>query len=61
MTSVVQAIRMGGLAASAPAPPVPVTAVDPICGMTVLITPDALRSGDHYFCGPGCLARYTGS
>lgn len=61
MTSVVRAIRMDGLAASAPAPPPPATAVDPICGMTVLITPDALRSGDHYFCGPGCLARYTGS
>jgi hypothetical protein len=29
--------------------------------MTVLITPDALHADGQYFCGPGCLARYTGS
>ena len=37
---------------------VPATALDPICGMTVVIAPDALSSscgGDtHYFCGEGC-------
>jgi xanthine dehydrogenase accessory factor len=36
----------------------PTTAVDPICGMTVVIGPDALSlelGGDtHYFCGEGC-------
>jgi xanthine dehydrogenase accessory factor len=36
----------------------PTTAVDPICGMTVLIGTDALSSehgGEaHYFCGEGC-------
>ena len=36
----------------------PATAVDPICGMSVLIEPDALslqRSGEtYYFCGEGC-------
>jgi xanthine dehydrogenase accessory factor len=36
----------------------PTTAVDPICGMTVVIAPDALSlelGGDtHYFCGEGC-------
>ena len=36
----------------------PTTAVDPICGMTVVIAPDALSSehgGEtHYFCGEGC-------
>ncbi|HET6533213.1 MAG TPA: XdhC family protein [Actinoplanes sp.] len=47
--------------APADAPDAPRTAVDPICGMTVLITPDALHAGGQYFCGPGCLARYTGS
>jgi xanthine dehydrogenase accessory factor len=61
MTEVVQAIRLGGLTAAAPAPAAPESAVDPICGMTVLITPDALRADGHYFCGPGCLARFTGS
>ena len=61
MTEVVQAIRLGGLTAATPRPAEPESAVDPICGMTVLITPDALRAGGHYFCGPGCLARFTGS
>jgi xanthine dehydrogenase accessory factor len=36
----------------------PPTAIDPICGMTVLVGADALSSeygGDtHYFCGEGC-------
>lgn len=36
----------------------PATAVDPICGMSVLIEPDALsvqRDGEtYYFCGEGC-------
>ena len=36
----------------------PTTAVDPICGMTVLVSPDALifeHEGEtHYFCGEGC-------
>jgi xanthine dehydrogenase accessory factor len=37
----------------------PPTAVDPICGMTVVVSADALSAqfaGDtHYFCGEGCL------
>jgi xanthine dehydrogenase accessory factor len=37
---------------------VPPTAVDPICGMTVVVSADALSAeyaGDtHYFCGEGC-------
>jgi xanthine dehydrogenase accessory factor len=61
LTDVVKAIRLDGLAPSGPAPEPPREAVDPICGMTVLITPDALQAGGQYFCGPGCLARYTGS
>jgi xanthine dehydrogenase accessory factor len=36
----------------------PPTAVDPICGMTVVVSADALsveHAGDtHYFCGEGC-------
>jgi len=40
----------------------PPTAVDPICGMTVLVGPDAL-SAEHagetqYFCGEGCLQAF---
>ncbi len=45
-----------------PAPP-PAEAIDPICGMTVAITPDALssvRDGvSSYFCGEGCLRRFA--
>jgi len=36
----------------------PTTAIDPICGMTVVVSPDAisLETADqaHYFCGEGC-------
>jgi xanthine dehydrogenase accessory factor len=36
----------------------PTSAVDPICGMTVLVSPDAIafeHAGEtHYFCGEGC-------
>jgi xanthine dehydrogenase accessory factor len=37
------------------------TAIDPLCGMQVAITPSALRSGEHYFCGPGCLTAFIGT
>ena len=40
----------------------PPTAVDPICGMTVVVSADALsaqHAGDtHYFCGEGCLRAF---
>ncbi len=41
----------------------PETAIDPICGMTVAVTADALRS-DHdgrtyYFCAAGCLRTFA--
>jgi xanthine dehydrogenase accessory factor len=41
----------------------PLTAVDPICGMTVVVGPDALRAtaagGEtNYFCGEGCLRAF---
>ena len=42
----------------APAPPGPTVAVDPICGMEVLVEDGALQAGDVYFCGPGCLAAW---
>lgn len=37
------------------------TAVDPICGMSVTVTPDALHVDDVYFCGPGCMKAYQAS
>jgi xanthine dehydrogenase accessory factor len=40
----------------------PPTAVDPICGMTVVVSADAMsveHAGDtHYFCGEGCLRAF---
>jgi len=42
----------------APAPPGPTVAVDPVCGMEVLVEDGALQAGDVYFCGPGCLAAW---
>jgi xanthine dehydrogenase accessory factor len=64
MGEVVRAIRVDGLAAPARTPaPAPDQAVDPVCGMTVLIGPDtphALVGGqDHWFCSAGCLASFT--
>ena len=36
----------------------PTFATDPVCGMAVEIATALYRSGDVYFCGPGCLAAY---
>ncbi|RAO24623.1 hypothetical protein MED15_00381 [Micromonospora noduli] len=64
MGEVVRAIRVDGLAPSAGAPAArPQQAVDPVCGMTVLVgaeTPQARVDGqDFWFCCAGCLASYT--
>jgi xanthine dehydrogenase accessory factor len=68
LAEIVGAVRKDGLHA-APAPALlplleaPRQAVDPVCGMTVLIgpeTPHARVGGqDHWFCCTGCLERYT--
>jgi Cu+-exporting ATPase len=38
------------------------TAVDPVCGMTVDVTPDAITSQHaghtYYFCSEGCKKRF---
>jgi xanthine dehydrogenase accessory factor len=64
MGEVVRAIRVDGLAAPARTPaPAPDQAVDPVCGMTVLIGPDTpharIDGQDHWFCSAGCLASFT--
>jgi xanthine dehydrogenase accessory factor len=67
MGEVVQAVRMEGLAA--PASPAPATrpdvaleAVDPVCGMTVVVGPDTphavIDGQDFWFCRPGCRDTY---
>ena len=64
VAEVISAIRVDGLAVPVRATQAPQQAIDPVCGMTVLITPDALHARvdgtDHWFCGPGCLASFTG-
>ncbi|GAB3932970.1 XdhC family protein [Micromonospora vulcania] len=64
MSEVVRAIQVDGLAPASGAPAVrPQQAVDPVCGMTVLVgpeTPHARVDGqDFWFCCAGCLASYT--
>jgi xanthine dehydrogenase accessory factor len=55
MSEVVRAIRVDGLAAaSAAAAPAPQQAIDPVCGMTVLVGPDTPHADGQWFCGPGC-------
>jgi xanthine dehydrogenase accessory factor len=61
MAEVVQELRS---AERAPAPaPVPRTAVDPVCGMTVAVLPDtphlSVDGTDVWFCNPGCRDRYA--
>ena len=57
LASIIEVRRRSALAVR-PETASPVTAVDPICGMTVVIDAHALsleRGGDtHYFCGEGC-------
>ncbi|MEU7679184.1 XdhC family protein [Micromonospora taraxaci] len=64
MGEVVRAIRVDGLAPASGTPAArPQQAVDPVCGMTVLVgseTPHARVDGqDFWFCCAGCLASYT--
>lgn len=64
MAEVVQAIRLEGIK-PVPAAPVerPAQAVDPVCGMTVVVgadTPHLRVAGvDHWFCNPGCRTRFA--
>ncbi|MEW2427065.1 XdhC family protein [Micromonospora sp. NPDC047644] len=64
MGEVVRAIRVDGLAPAAGPPAArPQQAVDPVCGMTVLVgaeTPHTRVDGqDLWFCCAGCLASFT--
>ena len=61
LAAVIRAIRLEGLtAASLPSmsAPVPSTAIDPVCGMTVTVLPDTPHlqhdGVDYWFCNPGC-------
>jgi xanthine dehydrogenase accessory factor len=66
MAEVVQAIRVDGLVA----PPGtgaarPIEAIDPVCGMTVIVGPDAphavVDGVEHWYCGTGCRDHHVAS
>jgi xanthine dehydrogenase accessory factor len=63
LAEIVRAIRVDGLAPASAEPAAPRQAVDPVCGMTVVVgpeTPHARVDGqDHWFCGTGCLQSFT--
>jgi xanthine dehydrogenase accessory factor len=59
LASIIEVRRRSSTAPRSWAAAPPTTAVDPICGMTVVVAPDALSATDvdgetHYFCGEGC-------
>jgi xanthine dehydrogenase accessory factor len=68
LSEIVREIRLGGLQPAAgaeravPAEP-PATAVDPVCGMTVVVGPQTphlrVDGVDHWFCNPGCRTRFA--
>jgi len=63
MAEIVRAVRAEGAMAPTAVPFLPpVQAVDPICGMTVVVdldTPHLVDAdGDHWFCGTGCRDHY---
>jgi xanthine dehydrogenase accessory factor len=64
LAQVVHAIRVDGLKArSEGIPTPPQQAIDPVCGMTVIVRPDTphllLGDVDHWFCNPGCRDRFA--
>jgi xanthine dehydrogenase accessory factor len=64
LVEIVRAIRVDGLTARVlDALARPVQAIDPICGMSVVVLPDTphLVAGgvDHWFCNPGCRERFA--
>ncbi len=58
VAQVIQAIRKDGLAITPRPADVTVEALDPVCGMTVIVGPDTphltIDDIDHWFCSPGC-------
>lgn len=69
LAEMVQAVRLDGLVASAAADPGTMTtteaatAIDPICGMTVVAAPPTLSleadGVTHWFCNPGCREQFA--
>ena len=57
--------RLGGLVDGPWCPTAPVQAVDPVCGMTVVVGPQTEHARvdgvDHWFCSPACRAAKAGA
>jgi xanthine dehydrogenase accessory factor len=62
--AIVRAMRVEGIERrdGAAAPDAPLTVIDPICGMTVTVTPTTPHvrhdGEDHWFCAPGCAQAF---
>jgi xanthine dehydrogenase accessory factor len=64
VAGIVAAVRIGGVVAPDAEPiEMPATALDPICGMTVVVLPTTaylrVDGVDHWFCSQGCRDRYA--
>jgi xanthine dehydrogenase accessory factor len=63
VAEVIAAIRVEGLSMAAADPRQPELAVDPVCGMTVVIGPAAqhlqFAGEDHWFCSSACRASFA--
>jgi xanthine dehydrogenase accessory factor len=63
LAEIVQEVRSGRLAVGSAAAGPPREAVDPVCGMTVVVGPDTphlvVDGADVWFCGTGCRDRYA--
>jgi xanthine dehydrogenase accessory factor len=64
LAQIVKAIRVDGLVAqSTEVPALPQQALDPICGMTVVVMPDTphlvVAGVDYWFCNPNCRTSYA--
>ncbi|MFR9768071.1 XdhC family protein [Nocardia sp. SC052] len=63
VAEVIQAIRKGGLAVPVRLSSVAFEALDPVCGMTVVVGPDTphltIDDIDYWFCGSGCRTSFA--
>lgn len=63
LAELVRALRAEGLRPAASDLVLPESAIDPVCGMAVVVAPDTaharVNGADYWFCNPGCRARYV--
>lgn len=63
LAEIVRAVRVEGVTAGSTPAPETVSAIDPVCGMTVVVGPHTPHlvdgNGEHWFCASGCRDRYA--